>query len=129
MNKFIGLGYLLESPKVVKEKNQTIARFIMVIRENTKQKPIYIKCLAVNNIADLFYINRERGNLFSFVGKIVNSELKQSNTGSTFENYVIVEYATLIDRMKRNEKGLGFKDILELFPPEAVIHRRKNNGG
>jgi hypothetical protein len=128
MNVFVGLGYLLEAPKVVKEKGKTIARFIMVIRKTPKEKPVYIKSIAVNNIADLFYINRQKGNLFSFSVNIVSSEVIVSNTGSTFENYLLIKHAILIDRAKTKEKGMGFKEVLEMFPPEALVRRKQNDG-
>jgi hypothetical protein len=129
MNTFVGLGYLLEAPKVVKEKGKVKATFIMVIRNSVEDKPIYVKCVAQNNIADLFYINRQKGNLFSFSGSIVSTEVKITATGSTFDNYVFVRNATLIDRFKAKESGMGFKEILDLFPPEAVIRRRGVKNG
>lgn len=127
MNTFVGLGFLLEAPKVVKENGKTIATFIMVIRNSPKQKPTYIKCIAQNNIADLFYINKQKGNLFSFSGNIVSTDFKITTTGSTFDNYVFIKNATLVDRIKTKGEGMGFKDILDLFPPEALIRRRKKN--
>jgi hypothetical protein len=47
--------------------------------------------------------------------------------GLKFENYVIVERAELIRKFKKVGEGMGFKEILELFPPESIVKRKKEN--
>lgn len=127
MNIFNAVGYLYEAPLVSKEKGKTIARFTIVIRPNSKASPMFVKCVAFNNMADVVYINGRKGNMFGITGSIVSYNSRITQDGLVFENYVIVERAELIRKFKSPGEGMGFKEILELFPPEAIIKRKKDN--
>lgn len=127
MNIFNAVGYLYEPPLVTKEKNKTLARFVIVIRPNIKKAPIFVKCVAFDNMADLVYINGQKGNMFGITGSLVSFNSRITPDGLKFENYVIIERAELIKKFKKPGEGMGFKEILELFPPEAVLKRKKEN--
>jgi single-stranded DNA-binding protein len=127
MNIFNSVGYLYEPPYLTKEKGRTIAKFVFVIRPNAKMAPIFVKCVAFDNMADVIYINGQKGNMFGITGAVISFNSRMTAEGLKFENYVIVERAELIRKFKKVGEGMGFKEILELFPPESIVKRKKEN--
>lgn len=121
------VGYLYEPPYLTKENGRTIAKFVFVIRTNKKMAPIFVRCVAFDNMADVIYINGQKGNMFGLTGSIISFNSRITHEGLKFDNYVIVERAELIRKFKKAGEGMGFKEILELFPPESVIKRKKEN--
>lgn len=125
MNIFNAVGYLYDAPLVTKEKGRQIAKFTMVIRPNAKASPIFIRCVAFDNMADVIYINGRKGNMFGITGSVVSFNSRITPDGLKFENYVIIERAEFIRKFKHPGEGMGFKEILDLFPPEAIVKRKK----